>query len=205
MIKPYKLYYKRILDISFSLFIIFITSPLFILLFIACTISTKEIGLFAHKRIGLEGKVFKLYKFKTMTGKNSEDKGIATLSKSRITPLGSKLRKTHLDELPQFFMVLLGSMSLVGPRPEVPQIINILDNKDSSVFTSIRPGLISPASLKYIHEEKILENSKDPESFYMNVIMPDKLKMNREYISDISFKNDLKIFLAYFLLIMKLK
>ena len=140
-----------------------------------------------------------------MTGKNSEDTGIATLSKSRITPLGSKLRKTHLDELPQFFMVLLGSMSLVGPRPEVPQIINILDNKDSSVFTSIRPGLISPASLKYIHEEKILENSKDPESFYMNVIMPDKLKMNREYISDISFKNDLKIFLAYFLLIMKLK
>jgi lipopolysaccharide/colanic/teichoic acid biosynthesis glycosyltransferase len=155
--------------------------------------------------MGIYGKTFHLYKFKTMTGTNKLDKGIATLSKSRITSFGSILRKTHLDELPQFFMVLLGSMSLVGPRPEVSSIINSLNDKDCLTFTSIRPGLISPASLKYIKEDEILELSGDPEEFYMNKIMPDKIRMNREYLTEVSFMNDFKILTKYLMLVVRRK
>lgn len=205
MIKPYQSYFKRIIDIFIASIVIFFGGPIFVILFIASTLSTREVGIFIQKRVGLNGQEFNLYKFKTMIGINHFDKGIGSLSKSRVTQIGSVLRKTHLDELPQFFMVLIGKMSLVGPRPEVPEIVNHMNNSDYASFISVRPGLISPASLKYINEENILEGVTDPEEIYIKQILPDKIKMNQNYITNISLINDLNIFVEYLMLILKIK
>jgi lipopolysaccharide/colanic/teichoic acid biosynthesis glycosyltransferase len=132
-----------------------------------------------------------------MKGKSSLDNGIAVLSNARVTKLGRMLRKSHLDELPQLFQVLLGEMSFVGPRPEVPAVMKILDQEDFIKSTSVRPGLLSPASLKYINEEEILSETDDPKDYYLNKIFPDKVKMNIDYVDSLSIKKDINILFNY--------
>ena len=205
MFKFYQAFFKRFLDIIISLIIIVVMSPFFLLLYLVSSISTKENGIFVQKRVGHLGRLFNLYKFKTMIGKSNSDRGIAALSNSRITSLGKILRKTHFDELPQLFMVFFGSMSLVGPRPEVPSITNMLNKEDLLVLTSIKPGLVSSASLKYINEEALLKCSENPEDYYLEEILPDKIIMNREYLSNVSFINDINILISYFIIVLRLK
>jgi lipopolysaccharide/colanic/teichoic acid biosynthesis glycosyltransferase len=193
----YKIFIKHLLDFIISLVLIIIIFPLLIFLFFISSFSTKEFGLFRQERVGIRGKVFYLYKFRSMKGKSSLDNGIAVLSNARVTKLGRMLRKSHLDELPQLFQVLLGEMSFVGPRPEVPAVMKILDQEDFIKSTSVRPGLLSPASLKYINEEEILSETDDPKDYYLNKIFPDKVKMNIDYVDSLSIKKDINILFNY--------
>tara|TARA_B100000073_G_C23700811_1_gene560267 strand:- start:185 stop:706 length:522 start_codon:yes stop_codon:yes gene_type:complete len=170
------------------------------------SINLKEFGLFRQLRIGHRGKEFYVYKVKTMISNsthNINDKGVASLSDNRITKVGSILRRLHVDELPQLFSVFIGKMSFIGPRPEVTSIMETLSFEDFESWTSVKPGLISPATLSFINEEELLEDENDPLEVYLTEILPIKVKMNKEYSDDISFSKDLKIFFNYLWKIIK--
>ena len=148
---------------------------------------------FTQKRVGRNEKEFKLYKFRTMR-LDSEQKGQLTVGGDdpRITKAGRFLRRFKLDELPQLLNVLAGSMSVVGPRPEVSKYTNMYTPEQKKVL-SVRPGLTDYASIEYIDENDLLGQSKDPEKTYIDEVMPAKLKLNLKYIEEQGFLTDLKI------------
>lgn len=173
---------KRIFDFLVSLLGIVILSPIFIIVSIAIKIDSRGSILFLQKRVGKDGKEFNIYKFRTMvTDAEKLGKQITIGNDSRITKVGAFLRKFKIDELPQLFNVLLGDMSLVGPRPEVPKYVALYNNEQKKVL-SIRPGITDMASLRYKDENDILGKVDNPEEYYINVIMKDKLSLNLEYI-----------------------
>ena len=146
-----------------------------------------------ERRVGKDGLDFKITKFRSMV-KNAARRGpaITTGGDNRITPFGRFLRKTKLDELPQLFNVLSGKMAIVGPRPEVPEYVQLYTDEQKAVL-SVRPGLTDPASIAYRDEEKVLARYDDPEKAYIEKIMPAKLKMNISYIEKASFSRDLAL------------
>jgi len=148
---------------------------------------------FSQKRIGKKEQPFQILKFRTMFV-DSEKKGQITVGEKdpRITRVGFFLRKYKLDELPQFWNVLIGEMSIVGPRPEVPYYVNFYDKNQRQVF-KVKPGITDYASLKYFDENVLLGKSENPEQTYINEIMPQKLALNLEYVNNHSFSSDLKI------------
>jgi len=173
---------KRIFDFLVSLVGIIILSPIFIIVSIAIKIDSRGSILFLQKRVGKDGKEFNIYKFRTMvTDAEKLGKQITIGNDSRITKVGAFLRKFKIDELPQLFNVLLGDMSLVGPRPEVPKYVALYNDEQKKVL-SIRPGITDMASLRYKDENDILGKVDNPEEYYINVIMKDKLSLNLEYI-----------------------
>ncbi|MDU5107134.1 sugar transferase [Clostridium sp.] len=173
---------KRIFDFLVSLVGIIILSPIFIIVSIAIKIDSRGSILFLQKRVGKDGKEFNIYKFRTMvTDAEKLGKQITIGNDSRITKVGAFLRKFKIDELPQLFNVLLGDMSLVGPRPEVPKYVALYNDEQKKVL-SIRPGITDMASLRYKDENDILGKVENPEEYYINVIMKDKLSLNLEYI-----------------------
>lgn len=173
---------KRIFDFLVSLVGIIILSPVFIIVSIAIKIDSRGSILFLQKRVGKDGKEFNIYKFRTMvTDAEKLGKQITIGNDSRITKVGAFLRKFKIDELPQLFNVLLGDMSLVGPRPEVPKYVALYNDEQKKVL-SIRPGITDMASLRYKDENDILGKVDNPEEYYINVIMKDKLSLNLEYI-----------------------
>ena len=136
---------------------------------------------------------FRLIKFRSMTVLKDADKGwFDPGNDSRVTKIGKRLRSIKFDELPQLFNVLTGEMSIVGPRPEVARYVEIYPDAFKKVLT-VRPGLSDFASIKYIDEESILAGQGDPELYYRNVILPDKLSLYKLYTQNVSFKNDLSI------------
>lgn len=173
---------KRIFDFTVSLIGVIILSPIFIIVSISIKLDSKGSILFLQKRVGQYGKEFNIYKFRTMVT-NAEKLGTQiTIGKdNRITRVGSFLRKFKIDELPQLFNVLKGDMSLVGPRPEVPKYVNLYTEEQRKVL-QVRPGITDIASLRYKDENDILGSVDNPEEYYVNVIMKDKLKLNIEYI-----------------------
>ena len=151
-------------------------------------------ALFSQLRVGKDGRLFTMYKFRTM----SPEGGGSTVSVAgdvRITPLGAKLRRYKLDELPQLWNVLRGDMSFVGPRPDVPGYADQLQGEDREML-QLRPGITVPASLKYRNEEEILASVPDPERYNDEVIFPDKVRINRYYLHHYSFWTDLRIIIA---------
>ena len=172
---------KRLFDLifSFSGLIVF-GLPIFISLLLA-TVDTKSFGIFAQKRIGLHGKPFKIFKIKTIHDKTKTS-----------TALGHFFRSSKLDELPQLLNILLGDMSFVGPRPDVPGYADKLDS-DDAIILNIRPGLTSPSSLKYRKEEQLLKEQAVPLQFNDTVIWPDKVRINKWYVENQTFLLDLKI------------
>jgi lipopolysaccharide/colanic/teichoic acid biosynthesis glycosyltransferase len=183
---------KRVFDIISSLTVLIIISPILILISILIIIDSKGHVFYSQKRVGIKAKEFKLYKFRTMKP-NSELKGLLTIGNdSRITRLGYYLRKTKLDELPQLFNIILGDMSVVGPRPETPNYVKLYTEEQQKVL-KVRPGLTDYASLKFINESEILAKHENPEKAYIEIIMPEKLSLNLDYIRDQSFFLDLKI------------
>ena len=148
---------------------------------------------FSQTRIGKDEIPFQILKFRTMF-LDSEKKGQITVGDRdpRITRVGFFLRKYKLDEFPQFWNVLIGEMSIVGPRPEVPYYVNFYDKDQRQVF-KVKPGITDYASLKYFDENVLLGKSKNPEKTYINEIMPQKLALNLEYVNNFSFSTDLKI------------
>ena len=173
---------KRIFDFLLSFFGIIILSPIFIIVSIAIKLDSKGSILFLQKRVGRYGKEFNIYKFRTMvTDAEKLGKQITVGKDNRITRVGAFLRKFKIDELPQLFNVLKGDMSLVGPRPEVPKYVALYNEEQRKVL-DIRPGITDMASLRYKDENDILGKVDNPEEYYINVIMKDKLNLNLEYI-----------------------
>ncbi|EOR24643.1 sugar transferase [Clostridium sartagoforme AAU1] len=173
---------KRIFDFLASMLGILILSPVLLIVAIAIKIDSKGNILFLQKRIGRNGIPFYIYKFRTMVSDAEKlGKQITVGKDNRITNVGSILRKYKIDELPQLFNVLKGDMSLVGPRPEVPKYVQMYTESERKVL-EVRPGITDLASLRYKDENDILGKVDNPEEYYINVIMKDKLKLNLEYI-----------------------
>jgi lipopolysaccharide/colanic/teichoic acid biosynthesis glycosyltransferase len=186
---------KRIFDITASFFGLIILSPLLIFISLWVGLSSKGGVFYTQIRVGRNNKDFKLYKFRSMRV-NSDKKGLLTVGSkdSRITKAGYFIRKYKIDELPQLFNVLKGDMSFVGPRPEVRPYVDMY-NDDQKQVLKVRPGITDPASIKYRNENDILSSVDNPEEYYIKEIMPDKLKINIEYINNRSFIKDIKIIL----------
>jgi lipopolysaccharide/colanic/teichoic acid biosynthesis glycosyltransferase len=181
---------KRIFDIVMSLLGILLTWWLMLIAWIIASIDTKSNGLFMQKRIGQYGKPFHVFKIKTMKNSKDVETTVTTAHDSRITRSGLFFRKTKIDELPQLFNVLFGTMSFVGPRPDVPGFADKLE-ADDRVILEIRPGITGPASLKYKDEEVLLAKKDDPEAYNRNVIWPDKVALNKKYLKNWSLKKDI--------------
>lgn len=184
---------KRLFDIFFAFLGLFFLSPLLFVLVLIIKVFDNGPAFFIQARKGLNGKLFKLIKFRTMTvvvdaTKGSFDAGDG----SRITPLGRFLRKTKLDELPQLFNVFKGDMSIVGPRPEVQKWTEIYPEKWAIVHT-VRPGITDYASIHFRNEEEILAASENPHETYKNEILPKKLDLNIQYVNNKTFCEDIKI------------
>ncbi|MCD2502379.1 sugar transferase [Clostridium sp. NSJ-145] len=173
---------KRIFDFFLALIGIIVISPILIIVSIAIKLDSPGKVMFLQRRVGRYGKEFNIYKFRTMIP-NAEKVGkqITVGKDNRITKVGAFLRKYKIDELPQLFNVLKGEMSLVGPRPEVPKYVALYTEEQKKVL-SVRPGITDLASLKYSDENDILGKVDNPEEYYINVIMKDKLNLNLEYI-----------------------
>ena len=182
---------KRIFDIVLSVGGICITWWIMILAWIVASGETKTNGLFIQERIGKKGKPFLLFKIKTMRQLDGIDTTVTTSKDSRITKSGTFFRQTKIDELPQLFNVLFGTMSFVGPRPDVSGFADRLKDDDRQIL-EISPGITGPASLKYKDEEKILSEQIDPECYNREVIWPDKIKINKEYMENWSLLQDIK-------------
>jgi lipopolysaccharide/colanic/teichoic acid biosynthesis glycosyltransferase len=194
---------KRGFDMIVSLLGLVILSPLFIVLIAAIKINSKGPSLYIQKRVGLNGRDFDLYKFRTMAV-DSDKSGLLTVGgrDPRITSIGYYLRKFKLDELPQLINVLKGEMSFVGPRPEVRKYVDLYNEKQEQVL-SVKPGITDVASIKYKDENEILQGHEDPEEYYIKKIMPDKIEMNLEYLNDRSFLKDIKVILQTFFAILR--
>ena len=167
-----------------------------LMLLVAICIKVKMPGpvLFRQQRVGREGRLFTMVKFRTMLV-NHGGNSVSVAGESRITPLGSMLRRWKLDELPELWNVLLGDMSFVGPRPDVPGYADTLTGEDREIL-QLRPGITGPASMKYRNEEEILSAVENPQKYNDEVIFPDKVRINRLYLHDHSFFLDLKMIVA---------
>jgi len=183
---------KRFFDIVFSGTGLLFSSWLIITAWIIIRCKTGGRGFFLQERIGKGGTTFKIIKMRTMQESATIGSTVTTKNDTRITDIGKKIRKYKFDELPQLVNVLLGDMSLVGPRPDVAGFADKLEGSQNKIL-SIRPGITGPATLKYRFEENILDNQKDPEKYNREVIWPDKVKINLQYIENYSFITDLKI------------
>lgn len=165
-----------------------------ILLVVAILIRVKMPGgpvIFTQKRVGRGGRLFTMYKFRSMTVGHGGS-SVSVAGESRITPLGAKLRHYKLDELPELWNVLIGDMSFVGPRPDVPGYADQLQGDDREVL-QLRPGITGPASLKYRDEEELLARQADPQKYNDEVIFPDKVRINRYYLHHYSFAKDIEM------------
>ena len=192
----YRHFGKRLFDLIFSFLGIIICLPMFIIIAILIKLDSPGPVLFIQKRMGKNGVLFQLLKFRTMffipAGANLM---FTPGEKSRVTRIGKFLRLTKIDEFPQLINVFKGDMSFVGPRPEVPKYREFYKGVNALVLT-IRPGITDEASLKYRHEEELLAKSKEPEKIYTEVILPDKLRINSDYLNNkIGLRQDFAIIL----------
>ena len=181
---------KRLLDIILSMLGIILTWWVMLLAWIVASFETKSNGLFMQKRIGKSGKPFMVLKIKTMKEIKGMDTTITKRGDIRITKSGAFFRKTKIDELPQLLNVLFGTMSFVGPRPDVAGFADKLKSEDRIILT-IYPGITGPASLKYKDEETLLSMQKDPDRYNKEIIWPDKIAINKKYIQEWSLKQDI--------------
>lgn len=184
---------KRAIDISVSLVLLTVALPILLLVAISIRLSSIEPVFFRQARVGRHGIEFQILKFRTMRGEDMAPKRITVGRDPRITSLGYVLRQTKLDELPQLINVLRGDMSLVGPRPEVSEYVNLYPTALRDKVLSVRPGITDMASIKYRSEAELLAMQKDPDSYYRSVILPDKLNMAADYVNRASIGEDFTI------------
>ena len=182
---------KTLFDRIFSLLGLIVSIPLFLGIGILIKIKMPGPVIFAQKRVGQHGKLFTMYKFRSMK-LAAKGTTVTTGDDNRITKLGSKLRNYKLDELPELWNVLIGDMSFVGPRPDVPGYADKLQGEDRLIL-ELKPGITGSASLKYANEEEILSRVEDPEKYNDEVIYPDKVKINLDYYKNWSMMKDLRI------------
>ena len=184
---------KRLFDLCFSISALLLLSPLFLILAIATKLDSKGPVFFRQERVGLNGRPFKICKFRTMVENAAEiGPNITPSSDPRITRVGAFLRKWYLDELPQLINVLSGEMSVVGPRPETPEYVALYAHNQRRVLAA-KPGMAGPATIAYRNEEDLLADCQDPEEFYINYMMHDRLNLDLEYVEDQSLLYDLRL------------
>jgi len=187
----YSEYGKRGFDIVASLIGLLVLLPLLLLVAIAIRLDSPGSSFFLQARTARSGRRFRIIKFRTMRASTSAVAPLITASgDSRVTRLGRLLRKSKVDELPQLFNVLRGDMSLVGPRPEVPKYTVLFTERQKAVLLA-RPGITGPAAIQCVNEEELLAKQEDPESYYLNSLLPAKLEMDLLYCNSISFQKDL--------------
>lgn len=186
---------KRIFDILMSLIGLVMLSPVFLFLAIWIKLDSKGPVFYKQIRVGKNGIDFELFKFRSMKV-DSDKKGLLTIGgrDPRVTKSGYFIRKYKLDEFPQLLNVMNGSMSLVGPRPEVRKYVDLYSQEQLKVL-SVQPGITDYASIKYRNENDILAKSNNPEKVYIEEIMPEKLQLNQQYINQVSIFTDVKLIL----------
>ncbi len=189
----------RFFDILFSALGLIVLSPLFLVLYLLIRLESRGSGFYSQQRIGLGGKPFRLYKFRSMRV-GSDKKGLITVGEhdNRITRTGAFIRKYKLDELPQLWNVLTGDMSLVGPRPEVEKYTSLYTPEQRRVL-DVRPGITDWASIEYVDENRILGEASDPDKAYVEQIMPAKIALNMRYINHRTVSEYFRIIFATFL------
>jgi lipopolysaccharide/colanic/teichoic acid biosynthesis glycosyltransferase len=186
---------KRIFDVTVSLVGLVVLTPLLISIGIIIRLSDKGPAFFPQKRVGKGGKLFSMYKFRSMVFSESAKDGLFEPGNtSRITQVGKYLRRTKLDELPQLINVLKGEMSIVGPRPEVMKWVAVYPDRWERVL-KVKPGITDEASLVFNDEESVLSESDDPELMYREVILPRKLDLYEEYARNNSLQGDIRLIL----------
>ncbi|MCC6690503.1 MAG: sugar transferase [Bacteroidia bacterium] len=184
---------KRLFDIIFSLIAIILFFPICVIVALWIVLDTKGGVFYIQKRVGRDNKDFGMLKFRTMYA-NADKQGLLTIGTKdkRITPAGYFLRKYKIDELPQLLNVLIGQMSVVGPRPEVRKYVEMYTQQQLTVL-SIKPGITDYASIVYVNENELLSSQQNPDEFYVKEVMPAKLNMNLYYIKNRNIFIDLKI------------
>ncbi len=185
---------KRWFDVTMSLWGLIVFAPLFAVVSLIVKFTSKGPVLYIAPRVGQFGKLFNLYKFRTMfVNADKEKEGSITIDGDRrITPIGRILRKTKIDELPSLLNVLKGEMSFVGPRPDVKGYADSLTGKDRLIL-NLKPGITGPATLKYANEEDLLASVADPVRYNNEVIFPDKVRINLSYLDSLNLFTDLKL------------
>ncbi len=187
---------KRVFDWLFSLVFLIVLSPIFVFLAIWIKLDSQGPVFYKQQRVGRDGKDFWLYKFRSMRV-GSDKSGLLTVGgrDPRITSSGYVIRKYKLDEIPQLINVFLGEMSVVGPRPEVRKYVNMYNAEQLKVL-SVRPGISDFASIRYRNENDLLEKAENPEQFYIDEVMPEKLRINLEYVNKANLATDIRIIFA---------
>ena len=188
---------KRSFDFTVSLLALLILTPVFMFvgLLVACT--SKGPLLYKQKRVGRDGRHFDIYKFRTMcVGADKNGPSVTSADDKRITPVGRWLRVSKLDEIPQLINVLRGDMSLVGPRPQVPQFVEHFEPGKRDLVLRVRPGITGPTAIRFRNEAQLLANQPARETYYISEILPVKLEMDVEYVENRSMREDVRILLA---------
>jgi lipopolysaccharide/colanic/teichoic acid biosynthesis glycosyltransferase len=187
---------KRVFDLILSSFGLLIFAPLLLVIAIAIRIDSKGPVFFRQERVGRYGRTFRIHKFRTMVADAEARGGLLTIGQdARVTRVGRFLRRYKIDELPQLIDVLLGNMSFVGPRPEVPRFVDHYSAEDRAVVLSVRPGITDRASIVFRDEASILAAAADPDDAYVHRVLPVKLRLYRTYVRDRTFLGDLRIIL----------
>ena len=195
---------KRLFDLITSFFSLMLLFPVFALVALWIKIDSRGPIFFRQERVGFQDSLFRIHKFRTMVlDAEKEGKQITIGADPRITTAGRFLRKYKLDELPQLIDVLVGDMSLVGPRPEVPKYINHYSDNEKYDVLSVKPGITDNASIEFRDESKLLASSNDPESTYINEVLPKKIALYRKYVEERSFFGDVAIIFKTIFLIVK--
>lgn len=189
ILHPGNRFIKRAFDITLALLGLLVFIWLMLVTALLATIDTRQNGIFTQTRVGQDGRLFRTIKLRTMRNVAGVTTTVTSARDPRITRLGRFFRRTKLDELPQLFNVLLGQMSFVGPRPDVPGFADQLSGADRIVL-AIRPGITGPATLAFRHEEKLLAVQADPERYNQEVIYPEKVRLNRTYIEQYTLRKD---------------
>ncbi|WP_419763295.1 sugar transferase [Dietzia kunjamensis] len=186
---------KRSFDLAIAVPGLILLLPLVAIAVIAATIDTREWGVFTQERIGRDGNPFKVHKVRSMRTSRLHTTTVTSAGDPRITPFGALIRRTKIDELPQLWNVICGSMSLVGPRPDVSGWADKLEGEDR-IILSIRPGITGPASLFFRDEESVLSAVSEPEEYNRTHIWPKKVQINKAYIQSWSIRNDFMLILS---------
>ncbi len=184
---------KRLLDVLLSATGLVLLSPLWVGIAVWVRLDSPGPVFFRQERVGRGGSTFRIHKFRTMRDSPAAGPYLTVGADPRITRAGSFLRRSKLDELPQLLDVLLGDMSLVGPRPEVPHYVAIYPADVRAKVLSIRPGITDPASLRFVDEGELLAGAADPEREYREVVLPAKLRLAVEYVEHATFVGDLRV------------
>lgn len=182
-------YFKRFFDLLASLVGLLLLWPVIVICWVVATIETRSNGFFLQKRVGKGGKIFSVIKIKTMNNYTKLDSTVTVSKDPRITRSGAFMRNTKLDELPQLINVFFGSMSFVGPRPDVPGYADELSG-DKRLVLSVRPGITGPAQIYFRNEEELLSKQSNPISYNDKVIWPKKVEINCLYVENCSFVSD---------------